>query len=145
MEKELSENNKTNIFAFNDAMILDKIQELLNGQELEDLDLTPEKLELLRNQLIENISSDEVNDSVFILAEKIEELTVLPKEDIKDYIKRIKDYLDTTTVKFIKAEYKGVEFEVCKDSSIDDLFKDYYSKYDEMYGITDMLYDLGLK
>lgn len=145
MEKELSENNKTNIFAFNDAMILDKIQELLNGQELEDLDLTPEKLELLRNQLIENISSDEVNDSVFILAENIEELTVLPKEDIKDYIKRIKDYLDTTTVKFIKAEYKGVEFEVCKDSSIDDLFKDYYSKYDEMYGITDMLYDLGLK
>ena len=58
---------------------------------------------------------------------------------------RLKNYLNNTTFKCIKGEFKGIEFEVYQDSSIEYVFKEYYSKYDEMYGISQMLSDLGLK
>ena len=70
---------------------------------------------------------------------------MLPNEDIKEYILRLKNYLNNTSLKFIKAEFKGIEFEVYKDSNIDDVFNGYYTKYDDVYGISQMLSDLGLK
>ena len=68
------------------------------------------------------------------------------ENDLVDAInKAAKKYLDTTTFKHIKAEFKGVEFEISKDSYIEDIFDNFYAKYDEMYGITSKLFDLGLK
>ncbi len=132
-------------YAWNDAMILDKIQEILEGKNLDDLEFTEEELANIKNQLSKSISEDEINESAYIVAENIDELKVLANEDIKDYIVRLKNYLDETTLKCIRAEFKGIDFEVYKDSSVDDVFKEYYSKYDAIYGISDMLSDLGLK
>lgn len=132
-------------YAWNDAMILDKIQEILEGKDLDDLEFTEEELENIKSQLSKSISEYEINESAYIVAENIDELKVLANEDIKDYIVRLKNYLDETTLKCIRAEFKGIDFEVYKDSSVDDVFKEYYSKYDEIYGISDMLSDLGLK
>ncbi len=132
-------------YAWNDAMILDKIQEILEDKNLDDLEFTEEELANIKNQLSKSISEDEINESAYIVAENIDELKVLANEDIKDYIIRLKNYLDETTLKCIRAEFKGIDFEVYKDSSVDDVFKEYYSKYDAIYGISDMLSDLGLK
>lgn len=139
-------NNKfsNNEYAWNDAMILDKIQEILEGKDLDDLEFTEEELENIKNQLSKSISEDEINESAYIVAENIDELKVLDNEDIKDYIVRLKNYLNETSLKCIRAEFKGIDFEVYKDSSVDDVFKEYYSKYDEIYGISDMLSDLGI-
>lgn len=131
-------------YAWNDAMILDKIQEILEGKNLDDLEFTEEELENIKNQLSKSISEDEINESAYIVAENIDELKVLDNEDIKDYIVRLKNYLNETSLKCIRAEFKGIDFEVYKDSSVDDVFKEYYSKYDEIYGISDMLSDLGI-
>ncbi len=132
-------------YAWNDAMILDKIQEILEGKNLDDLEFTEEELANIKNQLSKSISEDEINESAYIVAENIDELKVLDNEDIKDYIVRLKNYLNETSLKCIRAEFKGIDFEVYKDSSVDDVFKEYYSKYDAIYGISDMLSDLGLK
>lgn len=140
MNKKFSNNE----YAWNDAMILDKIQEILEGKDLDDLEFTEEELENIKNQLSKSISEDEINESAYIVAENIDELKVLDNEDIKDYIVRLKNYLNTTSLKCIIAEFKGIDFEVYKDSSVDDVFKEYYSKYDEIYGISDMLSDLGI-
>lgn len=131
-------------YAWNDAMILDKIQEILEGKDLDDLEFTEEELENIKNQLSKSISEDEINESAYIVAENIDELKVLDNEDIKDYIVRLKNYLNETSLKCIRAEFKGIDFEVYKDSSVDHVFKEYYSKYDEIYGISDMLSDLGI-
>ena len=48
-------------------------------------------------------------------------------------------------LKCIIGEFKGIEFEVHEDSNVDDVFNEYYAKYDKTYGISDMLSDLGLK
>lgn len=131
-------------YSWNDAMILDKIQEILDGKDLDDLEFTEEELENIKNQLSKSISEDEINESAYIVAENIDELKVLDNEDIKDYIVRLKNYLNETSLKCIRAEFKGIDFEVYKDSSVDDVFKEYYSKYDDIYGISDMLSDLGI-
>lgn len=132
-------------YAWNDALILDKLQDILKNKNLDELELTEEELESLRMQLSESLSIDEVTEAGCIVAQNIEELEALPNEDIKDYILRLKNYLNNTSLKFIKAEFKGIEFEVYKNSNIDDVFNDYYDKYDKSYGISEMLSDLGLK
>ena len=132
-------------YAWNDALILDKLQDILKDKNLDELEVTEEELESLRMQLSESLSIDEVTEAGCIVAQNIEELEALPNEDIKDYILRLKNYLDSTSLKFIKAEFKGIEFEVYKNSNIDDVFYDYYDKYDKAYGISEMLSDLGLK
>lgn len=132
-------------YAWNDALILDKLQDILKDKNLYELELTEEELESLRMQLSESLSIDEVTEAGCIVAQNIEELEALPNEDIKDYILRLKNYLNNTSLKFIKAEFKGIEFEVYKNSNIDDVFNDYYDKYDKSYGISEMLSDLGLK
>ena len=137
-------NNNFNKFAFNDAMILDKIQEILEGKNIDELELTEEELEMIKSQLEENLSSEELNESSALVASSIEELDVLPNEDIKEYIKRLIKYLNNTNLKCIIGEFKGIEFEVFNDSTVDDVFNDYYSKYDEAYGISQMLSDLDL-
>ena len=137
-------NNNFNKFAFNDAMILDKIQEILEGKNIDELELTEEELKMIRFQLEENLSSEELNESSALVASSIEELDVLPNEDIKEYIKRLIKYLNNTNLKCIIGEFKGIEFEVFNDSTVDDVFNDYYSKYDEAYGISQMLSDLDL-
>lgn len=131
-------------YAWNDAMILDKIQGILEDKDLDDLEFTEEELENIKNQLSKSISEDEINESAYIVAKNIDELKVLDNEDIKDYIVRLKNYLNETSLKCIRAEFKGIDFEVYKDSYVDDVFKEYYSKYDEIYGISDMLSDLGI-
>ena len=128
-------NNNFNKFAFNDAMILDKIQEILEGKNIDELELNEEELKMIKSQLEENLSSEELNESSALVASSIEELDVLPNEDIKEYIKRLIKYLNNTNLKCIIGEFKGIEFEV---------FNDYYSKYDEAYGISQMLSDLDL-
>ena len=137
-------NNNFNKFAFNDAMILDKIQEILEGKNIDELELTEEELKMIRFQLEENLSSEELNESLALVASSIEGLDVLPNEDIKEYIKRLIKYLNNTNLKCIIGEFKGIEFEVFNDSTVDDVFNDYYSKYDQAYGISQMLSDLDL-
>ena len=137
-------NNNFNKFAFNDAMILDKIQEILEGKNIDELELTEEELKMIKSQLEDNLSSEELNESSALVASSIEELDVLPNEDIKEYIKRLIKYLNNTNLKCIIGEFKGIEFEVFNDSTVDDVFNDYYSKYDEAYGISQMLSDLDL-
>ena len=137
-------NNNFNKFAFNDAMILDKIQEILEGKNIDELELTEEELKMIKSQLEENLSSEELNESSALVASSIEELDVLPNEDIKEYIKRLIKYLNSTNLKCIIGEFKGIEFEVFNDSDVDDVFNDYYSKYDQAYGISQMLSDLDL-
>lgn len=137
-------NNNFNKFAFNDAMILDKIQEILEGKNIDELEITEEELKMIRFQLEENLSSEELNESSALVASSIEELDVLPNEDIKEYIKRLIKYLNNTNLKCIIGEFKGIEFEVFNDSTVDDVFNDYYSKYDQAYGISQMLSDLDL-
>lgn len=137
-------NNNFNKFAFNDAMILDKIQEILEGKNIDELELTEEELKMIRFQLEENLSSEELNESSALVASSIEGLDVLPNEDIKEYIKRLIKYLNNTNLKCIIGEFKGIEFEVFNDSTVDNVFNDYYSKYDQAYGISQMLSDLDL-
>ncbi|MGL5347049.1 MAG: hypothetical protein ACRDA3_06835 [Peptostreptococcaceae bacterium] len=132
-------------YSWNESMILDKLQEILNNDNLDDLELSVENLEFIKDELAKNTTYEEINDSAYIVAENIKELKASSNEDIKDYIARLRDYLDNTSVKFIKAEYKGVDFEVSKGCNIDKVFNEYYKKYDEMYGISDLLSDLGLK
>ena len=140
-------NNKHNSskYAWNDALILDKIQEILDGKNIDDLDFTQEEIENLKTQLRDNISDDELNESASLLAESIYELQLLPDEDIKSYISRLIDYLDKSNLKCIIGKFNGIEFEVHENSNVDDVFNEYYDKYDKTYGISDMLSDLGLK
>lgn len=140
-------NNKHNSskYAWNDALILDKIQEILDGKNIDDLDFTQEEIENLKTQLRDNISDDELNESASLLAESIYELQLLPDEDIKSYISRLIDYLDKSNLKCIIGKFNGIEFEVHENSNVDDIFNEYYDKYDKTYGISDMLSDLGLK
>ncbi|CEJ74169.1 Uncharacterised protein [[Clostridium] sordellii] len=145
MKDEFNNNNSSNKYSWNDAMILDKIQEILEVENIDDLEFNEEMINQLKTQLSENLSSEEINQSAYMVAQNIEELKVLPKEDIKAYISRLKSYLNNTNFSCIKAEFKGIEFEIYQDSSIEDVFKSYYSRYDQIYGISQMLSDLGLK
>lgn len=140
-------NNKDNSskYAWNDALILDKIQEVLDGKNIDDLDFTQKEIENLKTQLSDSISDDELNESASLLAESIYELQLLPDEDIKSYISRLIDYLDKSNLKCIIGKFNGIEFEVHENSNVDDIFNEYYDKYDKTYGISDMLSDLGLK
>lgn len=140
-------NNKHNSskYAWNDALILDKIQEVLDGKNIDDLDFTQKEIENLKTQLSDSISDDELNESASLLAESIYELQLLPDEDIKSYISRLIDYLDKSNLKCIIGKFNGIEFEVHENSNVDDIFNEYYDKYDKTYGISDMLSDLGLK
>ncbi len=134
-----------NKYAWNDAMILDKIQEVLDIENIDDMDITPENLEKIKDLLSENISTEDINNSASILAESIDELKTTSKQDIKDYISRLINYLNKNNLKSIIGEYEGIEFEVFKNSTVEEVFKNYYNKYDETYGISSMLSDLGLK
>ena len=60
-------------------------------------------------------------------------------------ISRLINYLNENNLKSIIGEYEGIEFEVFKNSTVEEVFKNYYDKYDETYGISNMLSDLGLK
>lgn len=137
--------SNSNKYAWNESMILDKIQEILDGKNIDDLELSQEELESIMSKLDNSLSTEELNESACIVAENIDELNVLPKEDIKEYILKLINYLNNTNLKCIIGEFKGIEFEVFRNSNVDDVFKDYYSKYDETYGISSMLSDLGLK
>nr|WP_308692030.1 hypothetical protein [uncultured Terrisporobacter sp.] len=134
-----------NKYAWNDAMILDKIQEVLDIENIDDMDITPENLEKIKDLLSENISTEDINNSASILAESIDELKTTSKQDIKDYISRLINYLNKNNLKSIIGEYEGIEFEVFKNSTVEEVFKNYYDKYDETYGISNMLSDFGLK
>ena len=134
-----------NKYAWNDAMILDKIQEVLDIENIDDMDITPENIEKIKDLLSENISTEDINNSASILAESIDELKTTSKQDIKDYISRLINYLNKNNLKSIIGEYEGIEFEVFKNSTVKEVFKNYYDKYDETYGISSMLSDLGLK
>ena len=134
-----------NKYAWNDAMIQDKIQEVLDIENIDDMDITPENLEKIKDLLSENISTEDINNSASILAESIDELKTTSKQDIKDYISRLINYLNKNNLKSIIGEYEGIEFEVFKNSTVEEVFKNYYDKYDETYGISNMLSDLGLK
>ena len=134
-----------NKYAWNDAMILDKIQEVLDIENIDDMDITPENLEKIKDLLSENISTEDINNSASILAESIDELKTTDKKDIKSYISRLINYLNENNLKSIIGEYEGIEFEVFKNSTVEEVFKNYYDKYDETYGISSMLSDLGLK
>ena len=107
-----------NKYAWNDAMILDKIQEVLDIENIDDMDITPENLEKIKDLLSENISTEDINNSASILAESIDELKTTSKQDIKDYISRLINYLNENNLKSIIGEYEGIEFEVFKNSTV---------------------------
>ncbi len=139
------DNNFNNKFAWNDSMILDKIEEILDGKKIDDLELTEDELNNIKAQLNDALSEEELKESACLLAENIDELKDLPKSDIKEYISNLINYLNDNNLKCIIGECNGIEFEVCEKATVDEVFKDYYSRYDEIYGISDMLSDLGLK
>lgn len=145
MKNEIKNNDNCIDYGWNESLILDKIQELLDVQSIDDLELDEDTIENLKNKLIQNVSFEEINQSGYIIAKNVKELNVLPQEGVKDYILRLKNYLNNSTLNCIKADFQGIEFEIYKNSSIEDVFKEYYSKYDEAYGISQMLSDLGLK
>lgn len=145
MKDKFNTKDNTNKYAWNDAMILDKIQDILEDKNIDELELTEDYLENLKAQLSKSISIEDITEAGYIVAQNIEDLKALPNEEIKEYILRLKNYLNSSSLKFIKAEFKGIEFEVYKDSNIDDVFNGYYTKYDDVYGISQMLSDLGLK
>ena len=68
-----------NKYAWNDAMILGKIQEVLDIENIDDMDITPENLEKIKDLLSENISTEDINNSASILAESIDELKTTSK------------------------------------------------------------------
>ena len=138
-----NDKNNSNEYVWNDAMILDKIQEILNDKNLDDLEFTPEELENLKNKLNDSLTLEEVNESACVLAENIKELKEIPKNDIKEYISTLINYLNEHNLKCVIGEFNGIEFEVFNNSNVDDVFNEYYAKYDETYGISDMLSDLG--
>lgn len=145
MKNEIKNNDNCVEYGWNESLILDKIQELLDVQNIDDLELDEYAIENLKNKLIQNVSFEEITQSGYIIAKNVKELSVLPQEGVKDYILRLKNYLNNSNLNCIKADFQGIEFEVYKTSSIDNAFKEYYSKYDEAYGISQMLSDLGLK
>lgn len=145
MNNNFDNKDTSSKYAWNDAMILDKIQEVLDGKNIDELELTEEDIENIKLQLNNNLSSEELNESAYVIAENIDELKVLPQEDIKEYISKLINYLNNTNLNCIIGEFKGIEFEVYRDSNVEDVFKEYYSKYDDTYKISDMLSDLGLK
>lgn len=145
MKDKFNAKDNPNIYSWNDSMILDKLQDILEGKNIDELEFTDEELEQIKIKLSESISNEDLNECAYIVAQNIDELQPLVDEDAKDYITRLKNYLNNTSVKCLRAEFKGIEFEVYQDSSVDDVFKDFYSKYDEIYGISQMLSDLGLK
>lgn len=145
MKNEIKNNDNCIEYGWNESLILDKIQEILDIKNIDELEFDEDTIENFKNELIQNISFEEITQSGYIIAKNVKELNVLPQEGVKDYILRLKNYLNDTTLNCIKADFQGIEFEVHKNSSIDDVFKEYYSKYDELYGISQMLSDLGLK
>lgn len=145
MKNETKNNDNCIEYGWSESLILDKIQDLLDVQSIDDLELDEYTIESLKNKLIQNVCFEEITQSGYIIAKNVKELNVLPQEGVKDYILRLKNYLNNSTLNCIKADFQGIEFEIYKNSSIDDVFKEYYSKYDESYGISQMLSDLGLK
>ncbi|MBC5995334.1 hypothetical protein EAI30_07305 [Romboutsia ilealis] len=145
MNDKLNNNNHANKYVWNDSLILDKIQHILADENIDELEFTEEVLEHIKAQLNESISSEEISQLAYIVAQSIDELKVLPEDNIRDYILRLINYLNDTTFMCIRGEFKGIEFNVYQDSSVEDVFNEYYSKYDEIYGISEMLSDLGLK
>lgn len=145
MNNKFDSKNECSKYAWNEAMILDKIQEILDGKNIDELDITEEELEDIKSQLNDNLSSEELNESACIIAENIDELKILPKDDLREYILKLINYLNTNNLKCIIGKVKGIEFEVYENSGVDDVFKNYYKKYDETYEISAMLSDLGLK
>lgn len=145
MKNETKNNDNCIEYGWSESLILDKVQELLDVQSIDDLELDEYTIENLKNKLIQNVSFEEITQSGYIIAKNVKELNLLPQEGVKDYILRLKNYLNNSTLNCIKADFQGIEFEIYKNSSIDDVFKEYYSKYDESYGISQMLSDLGLK
>ena len=63
-------NNKytSDKYLWNDAMILDKIQEILQEKDLNDLDLTEEDLCSIKTQLNDSLSLEEMNESACLIA-----------------------------------------------------------------------------
>ena len=97
-----------NKYAWNDAMILDKIQEILKDKNIENMDITSEELERIKEQLSESISEEDLNNSSCLLAESIEELKA-PKDDIKAYINKLIKYIKAHNLKCIMGEFDGIE------------------------------------
>lgn len=145
MKNEIKNNDNCIEYGWNESLILDKIQEILDIKNIDELEFDEDTIENFKNELIQNVSFEEINQSGYIIAKNVKELNVLPQEGVKNYILRLKNYLNNSTLNCIKADFQGIEFEIYKNSSVDDVFNEYYSKYDELYGISQMLSDLGLK
>ncbi|GAA0099310.1 hypothetical protein [Paraclostridium bifermentans] len=145
MKNEIKNNDNCIEYGWNESLILDKIQEVLDIKNIDELEFDEDTIENFKNELIQNVSFEEITQSGYIIAKNVKELNVLPQEGVKDYILRLKNYLNNSTLNCIKADFQGIEFEIYKNSSVDDVFNEYYSKYDELYGISQMLSDLGLK
>lgn len=145
MKNEIKNNDNCIEYGWNESLILDKIQEILDIKNIDELEFDEDTIENFKNELIQNVSFEEITQSGYIIAKNVKELNVLPQEGVKDYILRLKNYLNNSTLNCIKTDFQGIEFEIYKNSSVDDVFNEYYSKYDELYGISQMLSDLGLK
>ena len=88
-----------------------------------------------------SISYKNITSEDYIFESKTDEPDL---DSIRNRLEVIQKYLNNTNLKCIIGEFKGIEFEVFNDSTVDDVFNDYYSKYDEAYGISQMLSDLDL-
>ncbi len=106
MNNNFDNKNESSKYAWNEAMILDKIQEVLDGKNIDELEITEEELENIKSQLNDSLSSEELNESACIIAENIDELKILPKNDLKEYILNLINYLNTNNLKCIIGEVK---------------------------------------
>ena len=129
---------KNNTYGFNDNMILDKLIDIFDGKNIEEIDIN-----IIKDKLSDSISFDDVKESSFILADSV--VGECNNDNILDYIKDVIAYLQNSSFDIAKTSIKGIEFDIMVDDNPDEVFNNFYTMYDEMYGISDMLSDFGLK
>ena len=134
---------KNNTYGFNDNMILDKLIDIFDGKNIEEIDFSENNINIIKDKLSDSISFDDVKESSFILADSV--VGECNNDNILDYIKDVIAYLQNSSFDIAKASIKGIEFDIMVDDNPDEVFNNFYTMYDEIYGISDMLSDFGLK
>ena len=134
---------KNNTYGFNDNMILDKLIDIFDGKNIEEIDFSENNINIIKDKLSDSISFDDVKESSFILADSV--VGECNNDNILDYIKDVIAYLQNSSFDIAKTSIKGIEFDIMVDDNPDEVFNNFYTMYDEIYGISDMLSDFGLK
>ncbi|MDO7205502.1 hypothetical protein Q5M85_16665 [Paraclostridium bifermentans] len=71
MKNETKNNDNCIEYGWSESLILDKVQELLDVQSIDDLELDEYTIENLKNKLIQNVSFEEITQSGYIIAKNV--------------------------------------------------------------------------